>query len=430
MFPGMLAGMKVSSIALALAILVVATACRIGRVDGPGETKLFESAEVAEKGEFDWPNFRGPDRNGISKETGWFPEGAKLKEHWRVPVGQGFSGVTVMGGRVYTVGYAEDQDTISCLSTSDGKVLWQYRYPATKGALYYPGGSSATPTIADGRVYHFSRAGQVFCLDAKSGDEIWKRDVVKEFNATMPTWGYASSPVVLGERVYLNTGDAGLAVNKSDGNQVWLNGKKDTGYATPVPFTTNGKLHLAILSEKEIVSVDSTDGKVLWSQRFSSGWGQNSTDPIVDGASVFVSGYNVKGKRFNLSDGEPVEGFRSETKNHVQAGVLMGDHHYSFSGKVENNRSVIQCMDWKTGETLWEHQGHGAGSLIGSDGKLIVLGEHGALIIAEANPKEYRVLFEKKKLLEGPVWTAPTLANGRLYCRDGKGTLVSVSFVK
>ncbi|MGB0582265.1 MAG: PQQ-binding-like beta-propeller repeat protein [Limisphaerales bacterium] len=421
--------MKALNITLLLAVLMVTIGCKIGRVEGPGETKLFDSAAVAESGEFDWPNFRGPDRNGISKESGWFPKEAKLAEHWRVPVGLGFSSVTVVGGRVYTAGWAEEQDTIVCLSTTDGKVLWQYSYPATKGALYYPGGSSATPTIVEGRAYHFSRAGQVFCLDAKTGDEIWKRDIVKEFGATMPTWGYASSPVVFGDRVYLNAGDAGMALSKSDGRKVWLNGEKDTGYATPVPFTVDGKQRFAILSEKEIVAVESTDGKVLWSQRFASGWGQNSTDPVIDANSVFVSGYNVKGKRFNLSDGEPVEGFKSETKNHVQAGVLIGDHHYSFSGKVENNRSVLQCMDWKTGETIWEHQGHGAGTMIASDGKLIVLGEHGSLIIAEANPKAHKVLLEKK-ILEGPVWTAPTLANGRVYGRDSKGTLVSVSFVK
>lgn len=406
MFPGMLAVMKVLTTALVL-------------------TAVFASPGDAS----DWPNFRGPNRNGISHESGWFPKGAKLKENWRVQVGQGFSSVTVVGTRVYTVGYADDKDTIFCLSADDGSTIWKKSYPSKKGALFYPGGTSATPTISGGRVYHFSRAGGLFCLDSKSGKVIWEKHVVKDFDASKPTWGYASSPVVLNDRIYLNAGDGGLAVKKSDGSLIWLNGRKDTGYATPVPFTRDGELRLAILSENEILTVAAKDGKRLWSQRFASGWGQNSTDPIVDRYSVFVSGYNVKGKRFNLSDGEPVEGFKSETKNHVQAGVLMNGYHYSFSGHVERERSVLQCMDWKTGETLWEQKGHGAGNLIGSDGKLIVLGEHGSLIIAEANPKEYRVLLEKK-LFDGPVWTAPTLANDRVYCRNGKGTLVSVSFVK
>lgn len=382
----------------------------------------FASAE-------DWPNFRGPNRNGISWETGWFSQGAKLKEHWRAEVGLGFSGAAVVGNRVYTAGYADKKDTIFCLKASDGTKVWTKSFKASKGSLFYQGGTSATPTIADGRLFHFSREGELFCLNLATGRSIWEKHVVRDYECRKPTWGYASSPVVIGDHIYLNAGDGGLAVKKTDGSLVWKNGKKDSGYATPVPFFQNGKLNLALLTEKTIKSISAADGKINWSERFESGWGQNSTDPVISGDQVFVSGYNVKGKLLDLKDGQPVEGFKSETKNHVNGGVLIDGHLYNFSGKVENSRTTLDCMSWKTGETLWSHKGLGGGVLSGADGKLIIIGEHGKLIIAKANPKKFEPLFEKQ-LLEDPVWTQPTLANGKIYCRDGKGTLVCLSFVK
>lgn len=388
---------------------------------------LLASILISHSG--DWPHFRGPDHNGISTETGWFPEGAKLKEHWRVQVGLGFSGATVVGQRLYTAGYTNNADTIYCLDVSDGSTVWTKTFKATKGALFYQGGTSATPTIAGDHLFHFSREGELFCLHSETGHSIWEKDLVKDYGFDKPTWGFASSPLILGDRIFLNAGEAGAAFKVSDGSILWRHGKKDAGYATPVPFTQAGKSQIALITNSKILSVTTADGNVNWYQHFAPGWGQNGTAPVLHGGQVFISGYNVKGKLLQLADGEAVEDFKSETKNHFNAGVLIDGHLYSFSGKAHNNRTTLECMNWKTGKTEWSHKGLGAGVLTASDGKLIIVGEEGKFVIAKASTKGFQPLLEKQ-LLEKPVWTSPTLAKGKIYCRDGKGTLVCLSFTK
>ncbi len=377
----------------------------------------------------DWPHFRGPNRNGYSAETGWFPDGAKLNVVWKKQVGLGFSCVSVVGDRAYTVGYADKKDTIYCLSTTDGSAVWKFDYKATKGALFYQGGTSATPTIKGGRLYHCSRPGEVFCLDATTGKLIWKKHLKEDYDVPKPTWGFASSPLVMGDRIYLNAGEAGTALDKRDGKLIWKSGKKEAGYATPVPVTVGGKSLLALFAEKEIITVASADGKVVWRERFNTSWEQNSADPVIYKDRLFVTGHNKKGKMFKLADGSEVEEFESEVKAHVDAGVVIGDHLYVVNGKIHSSRATVDCIDLKTGEAVWSHKGLHVGSLIAADNKLIIIGEKGKFVVAKASPEGFVPIVEKQ-LLEEPCWSAPTLANGRVYCRDGKGTLVCLSFTK
>lgn len=377
----------------------------------------------------DWPHFRGPDRNGISQETGWFPAGAKLNVVWKKQVGLGFSCVSVVGDRAYTVGYADKKDTIRCLDTKDGSVVWAFDYKATKGALFYQGGTSATPTIEGGRLYHCSRPGEVFCLDAKTGNLIWQKHLKEDYDIPKPTWGFASSPLVLGNRIFLNAGEAGAALDKSDGGLIWKSGKKEAGYATPVPVTVNGQSRLALFAEKEIIMVASADGAEIWRERFATSWEQNSTDPLIYQDRMFITGHNKKGKMFKLSDGSEVEDFETEVKAHVNAGVVLGDLMYVVNGKIHSSRATLDCIDLQTGEVKWSHKGLGVGALSAADGKLIVIGEKGKFVVAEASAAGFKPLLEAQ-LLEEPCWSSPTLAYGQVYCRDGKGTLVCLSFTK
>lgn len=377
----------------------------------------------------DWPHFRGPKRTGVSSETGWFPAGAKLNVVWKKQVGLGFSCVSVVGNRAYTVGYADKKDTIYCLSTKDGSEIWKYSFKATKGALFYQGGTSATPTIDDGRLYHCSRPGLMICLDAKSGKLVWQKHLKEDYDIPKPTWGFASSPLVMGDRIYLNAGEAGTALNKRDGKLIWTSGKKEAGYATPVPFNSEGRSLLAIFAEKEILTVASADGKVIWRERFNTSWEQNSADPLIYKNQLFVTGHNKKGKLFKLADGTVVEDFESEVKAHVDSGVVIGDHLYVINGKIHSSRATVDCIDLKSGKAVWSHKGLHVGALSAADNKLIIIGEKGKFVVANASPDGFVPLIEKQ-LLEEPCWSAPTLANGRVYCRDGKGTLVCLSFAK
>jgi outer membrane protein assembly factor BamB len=167
-------------------------------------------AAAVPTGAADWPQWRGPYRRGISPETQWssrWPGGAP-RRLWAAQVGQGFSSVAVKSGRVYTLGNVGGQDVVSCLHALNGKVLWQYRYPADPGDY---GGPRATPTVHENKVYTLGREGQALCLDAATGKLLWRRDVARETGAQAPRWGFAGSALIQGNLALYNVGAAGVA---------------------------------------------------------------------------------------------------------------------------------------------------------------------------------------------------------------------------
>src|ERR1041385_7047606 len=182
-------------------------------------SSLISSSAIAE----DWPNFRGPDHNGISKETGWaaqWPAGGP-KILWKAKVGIGFASFAVGDGRACTVGNKDDTDTVFCFDANTGAVVWKFSHPSKLDPKFYEGGPSATPTVDGDRVYTFSKRGVLHCLGAAKGDVIWSKDLMKELNAEMPTWGFASSVYIEGDLAIVNAGSAGAALDKKTGKVVW-----------------------------------------------------------------------------------------------------------------------------------------------------------------------------------------------------------------
>src|SRR5262245_45039837 len=167
----------------------------------------------------DWPQWRGPDRNGISSErnwrTDWPADGPKIL--WRASVGTGFSSISVSQGRVYKMGNTENRDMIWCFDAVTGKTIWKHTYDCQLGPKYYEGGPGSTPTVDRDRVYTISKWGDVFCLDAAKGDLIWQRDLRKDPGVTPNEWGLSGSPLIYGDLVILNAGAAGTALDRNTG---------------------------------------------------------------------------------------------------------------------------------------------------------------------------------------------------------------------
>ena len=186
----------------------------------------------------DWPNFRGPDHNGISKEAGWsstWPtEGPK--QLWKAKVGTGFASFAVAGGRAYTMGNTDDTDNVFCFDATTGKEIWKHSYAAPLDPKYYEGGTSATPTVDGDRVYTVSKRGVVHCLDAAKGSVIWSKKLADDLGAKVPTWGFAGSVLIAEELAILNIGSAGAALDKKTGKVIWSSGADASGYSTPVPI--------------------------------------------------------------------------------------------------------------------------------------------------------------------------------------------------
>jgi outer membrane protein assembly factor BamB len=334
------------------------------------------------------------------------------------------SSISVADGLVYTMGQlTKNEDSVQCLDASTGEERWTFTYDCAQNPKLYEGGPNATPTVVDGRVYTFSREGHVFCLEAKSGKKVWGTKLSQK----VPSWGFSGSVLIVGDKAILNAGAAGVALDKADGKVLWESAAAGAGYATPLPFKDGQVL---IFTSTRLVAVSVADGKELWSHEWKTRYGVNAADPIlVDGGKkVFIaSGYGKGCALLDVSGAQPRELWANNNMfNKHTCSVLYKGAIYGFS------ETALACIDAQTGETKWTKKGLGRGSVALADGKLIVLGEKGALAIAEASPEGYKELASST-ILKSKCWTVPVLANGRIFARDttkSTGTLVCVSVGK
>ena len=332
----------------------------------------------------DWPHWRGPDRNGISKETGWsanWPaEGPK--QLWKAKVGMGFSTFAISKGRAYITGNASDTDSVFCFDATTGKELWKHSYAAPLDPKYYEGGTSATPTVDGDHVYTVSKRGIIHCLDAAKGTVVWTKNLAEELKSDMPTWGFAGSVLIEGDLAILNIGSQGAALDKKTGAIVWSSGKDASGYSTPIPISSGGEPAVMLAIKSEVVALKVKDGKELWRFPWKTQNDVNAADPILSGNKVFVSsGYNHGGGVFDISQQPAKEIWNTKNmRNHMASSVLWQGHLYG----VDENQ--LRCINFDSGEVKWTDKVSGKGSLMFADGKLIVLSERGELLVAEASP--------------------------------------------
>ena len=219
----------------------------------------------------DWLARRGPTSNGVSTEREWsdqWPEsGPPIR--WRANVGIGFSSLTTQRGRLYTIGNIDNQETIYCLDAQTGKAIWQHTYECAIDDRFFEGGPTSTPTIDGDCVYSLSRQGDVICCETETGEVVWSKNVAEATNARVPGWGFSSSPVVLDKWLLLGVGDAGLLLNKADGEIVWQSGDGEAGYMTPQVVNIKGRPHAIVASGKfyQCVDLESGFGIVEFKQR-------------------------------------------------------------------------------------------------------------------------------------------------------------------
>jgi len=376
----------------------------------------------------DWPNYRGPNYDGISSETGWssnWPESGP-KVLWKYSLGTGFASMSVSNGKVYATGNIDDNDFLYCLDAATGREIWKKSYPCPLYSKSHEGGPCATPTIDGDAVYTFSKDGDAIRFKAATGDIVWHKKLNKELGMKHPTWHFSSSPFIAGDLVIYNAGTYGVALNKNDGSIVWQNGKSACGYSTAVPYQIGGQKGLAMAVCDEFVGLNPTTGKVLWKFPWKTSYDINAADAIVIGDNIFISsGYNKGCALVKISGGDVSEVWQNKNmRNQINCSVLWQGHIYGFDGQVGGG-GKLTCLDLATGEKKWSQGGMGTGSLMLADGKLIILGESGKLVIAQASPEGYKELASAE-ILTGKCWTVPVLANGRIYARNAAGQLVCV----
>ena len=379
----------------------------------------------------DWPRHRGPDHNGISAEKDWVVTwpGGQPKRLWKASVGIGFSSVAAAGGRVFTVGSdglkKGGKDVVYCLDADTGKPVWTFGYSQDLDPKYYDGGPGATPTIDRGQVYVVGRQGWVHCLSAETGSVFWKRHLASDSGLKVPEWGFNSSVHIEGDQAILNAGSYGIALDRMTGRELWVTGKDEAGYGTPVAFTWKDRRLLAMFAAKHVVAVDPKDGTEVWRVAWKTSYDVNSSDPVISGNRMFVSsGYNKGGAAYDLSGALPKQlWFNKELRADMAGSVIIGNCVYGVDGQGDDKDSRLKCLDLETGAVKWTSPQAGTGNLTAAGERLLWITGSGELVVVDAKPGAYQELG-RAQVSGGRHWTAPTIANGRLYVRNAKGDLV------
>lgn len=370
----------------------------------------------------DWPQWRGPDRSGVSRETGlassWPEGGPRLV--WKVTgAGQGYSSVAVVAGRVEV----EDAEHLLAFDAADGHLLWKLRIGAdfddSRG-----GGPRSTPTVVGDRLFVLGAGGDLWSVSL-DGKGVWHVPILERFKTENITWGLSESPLVDGDKVIVATGSAKgsiVAFDRKTGEVVWQSGglKDEPGYASAIAVDVGGVRQVVHFTAQAAAGVRLSDGAVLWRHAKAANRTANCTTPVFDGDRVFVtSAYDTGGALLELkAEGKSTSArevyFTRDMQNHHGGVVLVGGQLYGFSD------SILTCIDFATGEPRWRERSVGKGSLIAADGKLFLLSESAVVGLVEATPAGYRELgrftIERDSR---PSWAHPALADGRLYIRNG-----------
>lgn len=382
----------------------------------------------------DWPQWRGPNRDGISKETGllqeWPKDGPKLL--WQLKdVGFGYSTPAVVGERLYLLSNRDEDEFIQALAVADGQQSWSVplgKVGNPKQKPPYPGARS-TPTVDGELVYALGSDGDLVCVELASGKERWRKSLRQDFGGVPGVWAYSESPLVDGDKVVCTPGgkDATIvALNKATGDVAWkcpVPGGDEAAYASAVVVEAAGVRQYVQFLAKGVVGVDAKSGKFLWRfEKTAQGSPANIPTPVAHDGFVYTATGRGGGGLVKLKGGDgKVEAeqvyFTPKLPTSIGGAVWIKGHLYG------TNARGLMCVEFTSGDVKWQDDTLGAGSTLYADGRLYVHGEKGHVALVEATPEGYR---EKGRFAppdqpergRSQAWAYPVVANGRLFVRD------------
>ncbi len=388
----------------------------------------------------DWPQILGPNRNGANEDTVSLFESLPeegLEEAWSCPVGHGFAGPVVAGQRCLIFHRKGSEALLEAFDALTGERQWSFSYQSDYSDRFgFDPGPRSCPTVAGDRVFIHGAEGMLHAVRLSDGEALWKRDLAEEFQSPSGFFGRCSAPLVTQGLVLLDIGGQFkgqpaniVAFEAATGELRWLAGDKEADYASPMLLTPDEGSPLALFFVREgFLGVDPRDGKIRFQEKFRSDIhaSVNAASPVVDENRFFLS--SCYGVGAGLWEWDPKDGLRAiyHLQDRLDCHFATPIHHqgnlYGFHGRQESGQE-FRCLTWGTGEVRWREP-MAPGSVILADGKLLILSERGELLVAEARPESWKLLF-RTQVLGAETRALPALAHGHLYARD-KRRLVCV----
>jgi outer membrane protein assembly factor BamB len=396
---------------------------------GEPERTIVSSTDPPSTNLGGWPQWRGPNRDGISADKGfrtdWSEDSRSQLLLWEKPIGKGYSSLAIADGRLFTMYGDGSKETVLCLDAGTGAELWRHSYRCVHSIEFGPGPRS-TPTVDGDRVYSVGITGLMHCRKVDNGDEVWKRDLLRDFGAQNLRWGVSFSPLIVGDLVYVNPGKSDghslAALNKYTGEVHWHHSDDVAGYSSPVVADLAGKKQVVFFTGTGLVGVAPDSGEVYWRYPFATQFEVNSATPIIVGDHVFASasyGAGCKLLKIEAAHNTLTAKLVYENKkmeNHFSSSIHWQDHIYGF------DNAIFKCLNFGDGKQRWAQRDFGRGdfgkgSFLIADGQLIILSEEGFLVLADADPRAFKVKAGFQALT-GRCWTVPVLVEGRLFLRN------------
>lgn len=385
----------------------------------------------------DWPRWGGPRGDG-SWQGPHLPEAwpdAKLPVVWSESIGGGYGGVAVAEGRVFVMDRQTEPaevERVLCFDAASGKLAWSHAYPVTYGKLDYGNGPRGTPTIFEGCVFTLGSVGHVRCLDARNGKLLWSKDCVAEFNAKLPTWGLAASPVIWRDLVILHPGAENgslMAFDRTTGKEIWRASNDPAGYATPVMIASPSGPQLVAWTPEHILGIDPRSGKINWNVPYAVTYGVSIATPIFRDDTVFVTGYWAGSKAIRLGKRAEEAKLIWEESRSLRGLMAQPLYRDGYVYSIDHQHG-LSCFELATGRKIWDDgnqmtpRGRNPQATLvwlGDRDRAIILNELGDLILARLNPDGYHEQSRTNIIArkEGsPIWAHPAYVGTKIYARS------------
>lgn len=384
------------------------------------------SADPAAVRDAYWTDFRGPHRDGrydqTAVSTDWPADG--LEPLWSQPIGGGYASFVVAEGRAFTIEQRRDQEVVTAYDAATGRELWTHGWDAHFAEVMGGPGPRATPTWHDGRLYALGATGQLWALDASTGDPIWNRNILADSGASNLTWAMSASPLVVDGLVITQPGGTDgwsvAAYDHETGELVWHVLDDVQGYTSPMAVTVAGTRQILTITAERVVGLAIDDGRLLWDFPWVTPTVPNMSQPILlDENRIFLSaGYGHGAALIAVTQDAGrytvTEVWRTNRmKNRFSSSVLHDGYIYGL------DEAILACIDAETGALQWKGGRYGYGQLLLAGDHLVVLTEGGDLALVRATPEGHQEVGYSPAI-EGKTWNVPALAEGRLLVRNAR----------